>query len=74
MIQKTKLIGNIQDTLPIFLHKQHKIWGITGIITNMFLDSFLPEDVFERDFMRQKYEMNEFEIGRQNITSHTTIK
>lgn len=61
-------------TLPIFLHKQHKIWGITGIITNMFLDSFLPEDVFKRDFMRQKYDMNEFEIGRQNITSYTTIK
>ncbi|XP_068617866.1 mitochondrial coenzyme A diphosphatase NUDT8 [Battus philenor] len=45
--------------LPIFLYDRHKIWGITGLITHLFLQSFLPSDVYNVDFLRKKFELNE---------------
>ncbi|KAG6450648.1 nudix hydrolase 3 [Manduca sexta] len=44
---------------PVFLGAQHKIWGITGIITHFFLQCFLPSDVYKVDFTRKKYLMDE---------------
>lgn len=44
--------------LPIFMCK-HNIWGITGLITHMFLECFLPENVYKVDFMRKKFELDE---------------
>ncbi|KAJ2940430.1 hypothetical protein O0L34_g112 [Tuta absoluta] len=47
--------------LPIFLHGKHKIWGITGLITHMFLQSLLPEETYihKVDFMRKMFTLDE---------------
>ncbi|XP_038222503.1 nucleoside diphosphate-linked moiety X motif 8-like [Zerene cesonia] len=45
--------------LPIFLAGKHKIWGITGLITHLFLQCFIPSDSYSVDFMRKKFDMNE---------------
>lgn len=44
--------------LPVFLGK-HKIWGITGLITHMFLQCFLPSQLYQTDFGRQRYKLEE---------------
>lgn len=44
--------------LPIFMCK-HKVWGITGLVTHMFLECFLPENLYKVDFMRKKFELHE---------------
>ncbi|CAH2093168.1 unnamed protein product [Euphydryas editha] len=44
--------------LPVFLGK-HKIWGITGLITHIFLQCFLPSDLYQTDFGRQRYKLEE---------------
>ncbi|CAH4029913.1 mitochondrial coenzyme A diphosphatase NUDT8-like [Pieris brassicae] len=45
--------------LPVFLYEKHKIWGITGFITNFFLQSFLPTESYQCDFLRKKFELHE---------------
>lgn len=45
--------------LPIFLCGKHKVWGITGLITHLFLLSFLPSDVYDPNFMMRGYELDE---------------
>ncbi|XP_034834649.1 mitochondrial coenzyme A diphosphatase NUDT8-like [Maniola hyperantus] len=45
--------------LPLFLHGKHKIWGITGFITHMFLECFLPSEAYKVDFMRKGFTLNE---------------
>lgn len=46
-------------TIPVFLNEKHTIWGLTGLITYMFLQSFLPENDYEFDFMRKKFEVED---------------
>lgn len=45
--------------LPVFLCGKHKIWGITGMITHWFLLCFLPNDVYNPNFMTKRYELDE---------------
>lgn len=45
--------------LPVFLCGKHKIWGITGMITHWFLLCFLPNDVYNPNFMAKGYELDE---------------
>ncbi|CAG4956287.1 unnamed protein product [Parnassius apollo] len=45
--------------LPIFLYEKHKIWGITGLITHLFLQCFLPCDVYNVDFLRKQFKLHE---------------
>ncbi|KOB64621.1 Nudix hydrolase 3 [Operophtera brumata] len=45
--------------LPIFMCGKHKVWGITGLITHLFLLSFLPSDVYNPNFMIKEYEIDE---------------
>ncbi|XP_023944983.2 mitochondrial coenzyme A diphosphatase NUDT8-like [Bicyclus anynana] len=45
--------------LPLFTHGKHKIWGITGFITHLFLQCFLPSDLYKCDFMRKSYTIDE---------------
>ncbi|XP_063386625.1 mitochondrial coenzyme A diphosphatase NUDT8-like [Cydia fagiglandana] len=45
--------------LPMFLYGRHKIWGITGAITHMFLNCLLPENEFKGGFSRKKFELEE---------------
>ncbi|XP_059048732.1 nudix hydrolase 3 isoform X2 [Achroia grisella] len=45
--------------LPVYLHKKHKIWGITGLITHMFLQSLLPEKLYDFNFYNKKYTLDE---------------
>lgn len=44
---------------PVFIHKKHKIWGITGLITHLFLQCFLPSDLYNPDFTRKRYTLEE---------------
>lgn len=43
--------------LPVFVHGKHKIWGITGWITQAFLYCFLPN--FKMNFNHHKFTYNE---------------
>ncbi|CAD0202457.1 unnamed protein product [Chrysodeixis includens] len=45
--------------IPVYTGGKHTIWGITGIITHLFLQSFLPEDVYKPNFTRQEYKLSE---------------
>lgn len=45
--------------LPVFIHEKHKIWGITGHMTNLFLNCFLPDTEFKDDFLRKRFDMDE---------------
>ncbi|CAG9564498.1 unnamed protein product [Danaus chrysippus] len=45
--------------LPVFLSGNHKIWGITGLITHMFLQCFLPKELYKVDFSRKKFTLDE---------------
>lgn len=44
-------------SLPVFLHGKHKIWGITGFITQIFLYCFLPD--FKMNDKGQKFTFKE---------------
>lgn len=39
---------------PVFVHEKHNIWGVTGIITHLFLQCFLPSDLYKVDFTRKR--------------------
>lgn len=43
--------------LPVFIHGKHKIWGVTGFITQIFLNCFLPG--FKMNFKQRKFTFNE---------------
>lgn len=45
--------------VPVFEGGKHRIWGITGIITHLFLQSFLPEEVYQTDFTKKEYKLEE---------------
>ncbi|XP_028029353.1 nucleoside diphosphate-linked moiety X motif 8 [Bombyx mandarina] len=45
--------------IPVFLNEKHKIWGITGMITHLFLSCFLPEKLYNVNFMRRKFTLDE---------------
>lgn len=45
--------------LPVFLCGKHKVWGITGMITHWFLLCFLPTEVYNPNFMRKCYALDE---------------
>ncbi|XP_072944770.1 mitochondrial coenzyme A diphosphatase NUDT8-like [Epargyreus clarus] len=45
--------------MPIFLFEKHKIWGITGFITHMFLVNFLPCELYSFNFNGPKYDIED---------------
>ncbi|XP_049876424.1 mitochondrial coenzyme A diphosphatase NUDT8-like [Pectinophora gossypiella] len=45
--------------LPVYMYGKHKIWGITGLITHLFLQCLLPENVYRVDFLRKKFTLSE---------------
>ncbi|XP_013148113.1 PREDICTED: nucleoside diphosphate-linked moiety X motif 8, mitochondrial [Papilio polytes] len=45
--------------IPLFMYEKHKVWGITGLITHLFLQCFLPSEVYKGDFLRRKFELDE---------------
>ncbi|XP_053610530.1 nudix hydrolase 3 [Plodia interpunctella] len=52
-LQREKII------LPVYTFGKYTIWGITGMITHLFLQCFLPESLYTNDFMRKKYTIGE---------------
>ncbi|XP_050677245.1 mitochondrial coenzyme A diphosphatase NUDT8-like [Leptidea sinapis] len=48
-----------KQMVPIFENGKHKIWGITGFITHLFLQCFLPSGSYMVDFDRKHYKINE---------------
>ncbi|XP_075980130.1 mitochondrial coenzyme A diphosphatase NUDT8-like [Anticarsia gemmatalis] len=51
-----KFNGNI---IPVFMGGKHKVWGITGIITHLFLQCFLPNELYQGDFQRLEYKLED---------------
>ncbi|CAH0401018.1 unnamed protein product [Chilo suppressalis] len=45
--------------IPVYNTAKHRIWGITAVITHFFLQSFLPENIYELDEMRKQYTFKE---------------
>lgn len=45
--------------LPIFLSEKHKIWGLTGLVTHLFLQSFLPENEYKVEFDKKEFTFDE---------------
>ncbi|CAH0564817.1 unnamed protein product [Brassicogethes aeneus] len=37
-------------TMPVFLGGKKRIWGLTGLITNIFLQSLLPPEAYTHNF------------------------
>lgn len=46
-------------SIPVFDGGKHRVWGITGIITHLFLQSFLPNYLYFPDFLKKQYKYNE---------------
>lgn len=46
--------------LPVYLYEHYKIWGITALMTHVFLLNFLPEDVYKGDLLNVKYKYEDF--------------
>ncbi|KAJ8715240.1 hypothetical protein PYW08_005221 [Mythimna loreyi] len=46
-------------SIPVFEGGKHRVWGITGMITHLFLQSFLPNYLYYPDFLRKQYQLNE---------------
>ncbi|CAH0725525.1 unnamed protein product, partial [Brenthis ino] len=44
---------------PVFIHEKHNIWGITGLITHLFLQCFLPSDLYKVNFTRKRFTLEE---------------
>nr|XP_021186123.2 mitochondrial coenzyme A diphosphatase NUDT8 [Helicoverpa armigera] len=45
--------------IPVFNGGKHRVWGITGIITHLFLNSFLPSEFYSPEFLRKEYKISE---------------
>ncbi|XP_022822633.1 nucleoside diphosphate-linked moiety X motif 8-like [Spodoptera litura] len=45
--------------IPVYNGGKHTVWGITGIITHMFLNSFLPKELYCPDFLKKEYKLHE---------------
>ncbi|CAG9788886.1 unnamed protein product [Diatraea saccharalis] len=45
--------------IPVYNTDKHRVWGITGMITHFFLQSFLPENVYQLDYNRREYTFDE---------------
>ncbi|KAJ8712519.1 hypothetical protein PYW07_005361 [Mythimna separata] len=45
--------------IPVYNGGKHTVWGITGIITHLFLQSFLPNTLYNPDFLRKEYKLSE---------------
>lgn len=45
--------------IPVFNGGKHRVWGITGMITHLFLQSFLPNYLYTPDFLKKEFHMNE---------------
>lgn len=45
--------------IPVYNGGKHRVWGITGMITHLFLQAFLPSDLYVPDFLRKEYKLNE---------------
>lgn len=44
--QHTQFRSNQGYSLPVFTCGEERIWGITAIITNLFLQSLLPREIY----------------------------
>jgi nudix motif 8 len=53
--------------IPVFMTKHHKVWGITGLITHLFLQSFLPENIYQLDLMNKEYSMKELMASNSKL-------
>uniref|UniRef100_A0A2A4JZ29 Nudix hydrolase domain-containing protein n=1 Tax=Heliothis virescens TaxID=7102 RepID=A0A2A4JZ29_HELVI len=45
--------------IPVFNGGKHRVWGITGMITHLFLNSFLTSELYTPDFLKKEYKLNE---------------
>ncbi|KAJ0174482.1 hypothetical protein K1T71_009590 [Dendrolimus kikuchii] len=46
-------------TAPVYLGCKHRIWGITGIITHLFLEAFLPKSLYNVNFLQKRFGFDE---------------
>lgn len=44
---------------PVFVVDKYKIWGITGLITHLFLEALLPTNSYDTNFMQKRFEIEE---------------
>ncbi|XP_041982280.1 nucleoside diphosphate-linked moiety X motif 8-like [Aricia agestis] len=44
--------------LPVFMANGYKIWGLTAIITHVFLTTLLPKDVYSNDWSSKKIKLD----------------
>lgn len=45
--------------LPVNGCGKHRVWGITGMITHLFLSTFLPNDLYKPNFINKSYLLEE---------------
>ncbi|XP_063386630.1 mitochondrial coenzyme A diphosphatase NUDT8 [Cydia fagiglandana] len=43
--------------LPVFTVDHYRIWGVTAVLTHMFLSSLFTKDVYKNEWMKQKVEL-----------------
>ncbi|XP_041982281.1 nucleoside diphosphate-linked moiety X motif 8 [Aricia agestis] len=48
---------------PIYYSGKYKIWGITGFITHLFLQAFLP-NIYHPNFTRKQYKLEELQPSK----------
>lgn len=45
-------------SLPVFVYKEYKVWGITAVITHMFLSCLFSRELYKNDWMKKTIVMN----------------